>query len=511
MITSKLSKQLRPTILQFVPSVALLALITVAGELKPAYASTDADIRPLISQLVKAYGGAHGIREIEEQPYAVRARGHVHKYSSVSQAENEFDAEMVRKGDKVRFNTSVMNQEQIVGFNGTVGWIQRGDDIRVLDLAQQPDGKSRANKQAKSAADPHSLEQILIACTKPSTQIVSAADQEVDGKMCQGLVIRAASMEPTCIYIDPHSHLILRSEYESKTAGAKSVRETSDYLDYRPVFGFIRPFKLIDYHNGKKYYEQTNISIVRDDTVTDSYFEPPPKHQIAALEHGPVVIPVQILKHLVYVQVRVNDSKDCNLMVDTGYSVSTLRNLVARQFGPVGSGLQMDAPGGSVKQGSVVLNKVQLGDVVINNVTMGVAGMETMRRSSGEMRLDGCLGSDILSRFLVTIDYFNHKLILADPDKVVVPPQAVVLELGKFEGAPTVNGKLDDKVAVPFLVDTGAFQNNIPESLLQTVAPGGSDSATYLDSPGKPPPKGFLAAVAGSGTHERWVPLWIEA
>ncbi len=83
----------------------------------------------------------------------------------------------------------------------------------------------------------------------------------------------------------------------------------------------------------------------------------------------------------------------------------------------------------------------------------------------------GLLGANILKRFLVTIDYPNRKIILADPHTVTVPPNACVINTKPAMGnlGVVIEGVLDKTLNIPLLVDTGAAFNNISAGLVKPL------------------------------------------
>jgi tetratricopeptide (TPR) repeat protein len=103
-----------------------------------------------------------------------------------------------------------------------------------------------------------------------------------------------------------------------------------------------------------------------------------------------------------------------NFLIDTGASEVYLdpdlaRRVGAAQYGSMaatfGGGKQADAGQGSIED-------ITLGEFVVHNVPVQVLGTRRFDAIAGGKRVEGILGTVMLSQFLATIDYPNGRLIL---------------------------------------------------------------------------------------------------
>ncbi|HEY9716830.1 MAG TPA: retropepsin-like aspartic protease, partial [Trichormus sp.] len=118
----------------------------------------------------------------------------------------------------------------------------------------------------------------------------------------------------------------------------------------------------------------------------------------------------------------------------------------------------------------MILKKLELGDLPLENISVGCTSGSAFTQMHGS-RPSGLLGANILKRFLVTIDFEQRKIILADPDNVKIPADAAVIPTKPAMGSlgVIIDGVIDNKLSIPFLVDTGAAFDNLSSSLVQPL------------------------------------------
>jgi hypothetical protein len=109
-------------------------------------------------------------------------------------------------------------------------------------------------------------------------------------------------------------------------------------------------------------------------------------------------------------------------------------------------------------------HNLKLGSLILPNVAMRVdEGL------IGHKTLSGFLGGNILENFVVTIDYSQKKVILATSFPLNKSGKAIIVPLILSEGRPFCSVKLDGKLSLMALLDTGSPDNLAAESRLRSI------------------------------------------
>jgi predicted aspartyl protease len=124
------------------------------------------------------------------------------------------------------------------------------------------------------------------------------------------------------------------------------------------------------------------------------------------------VVPIKVRRNRVFVTALLNDEKSANLLLDTGATTTLLTPEMAEM---AGIAPEPDAEKGTVsllgdkqvEMPFVKLPVVRIGDAIVKNLRVGVYGVDPDKPS-----VDGILGEDFLSHYVVSIDHKSKKLTL---------------------------------------------------------------------------------------------------
>jgi clan AA aspartic protease (TIGR02281 family) len=148
-------------------------------------------------------------------------------------------------------------------------------------------------------------------------------------------------------------------------------------------------------------------------TIDEEYFFDTIKEDLAAMENALRKDSIALSKssRSLTVEVKLNDSLTCVMIVDTGASVVSITKNTAGQLGIDLSGIRNDieltvADGSVIRAKAVYLKSVQVGDSRAEDV---IAAVVDNPPGPG---VDGLLGMSFLNNFGVTLDSANNKLIL---------------------------------------------------------------------------------------------------
>ncbi len=133
----------------------------------------------------------------------------------------------------------------------------------------------------------------------------------------------------------------------------------------------------------------------------------------------------------------------------------------------------MTTGSGSIQTEALKVDKFIIGELPLTNIPFATADLSTFG-TSPSTRTAGLIGANVLKRFLMTIDYENQKITFADPTKVELAPGATAVSTIPSLGMAgiAVEGNLDGKQKVTFLIDTGAAFDNISESKVSSILTG---------------------------------------
>lgn len=443
-------------------AIACMPLSSTLAAGDTSAATSPISATELANQLSAAYGGMARIKEMLNR--GSRSHGKLNNMSSISSASNTFECEFLSKGNKLRIEMEIFGQQKIEAYDGKIGWSQMGDWVNRIDEKTV----ERVNQEMKHGLN--ALEKL----DDPTHKLEILPSKQVNGKSCDLLKLTAPNGKWTLFYVDPLSRMVLRCEFmgQDSEQGVEALK-TVDYYDYRNVMGFPTPFRVVEHIAGRKTQEAIMDAITIDDSIGDKTFQMPEESRYSRLESGPVTIPFEYAGNEIIVTARINNGAEAKFIVDTGASQTVIDKTTAQALGPTTvKTFNVTAGAKAIPLSYTKLDKFQLGDLNLENVATLVTDLSSLSAAIGQ-RPAGLIGANVLRRFLVTIDFQDKKLILADPHNVSIPDNGVVVPTSPVFAATglVVNGILDDK-PMNFLVDTGAAFNNLPFSLAAKLNTG---------------------------------------
>jgi len=413
--------------------------------------------KDVLQLVLEAYGGAEKVKEHHAR--GMRSHATISSISGISSAENSYECEVLEKADKVRVEMTLLGTPLIIAYDGKNSWQQYGDWIApatATTTEQLADDLKHGLAALSQALNPKANWQLL-------------PKQLVRGKMCDVLKL-VWEGRTTTFFADPLTHLIVRTDYQGTDheLGIHSLQSV-EYEDYRPVAGTQEPFKVVHLIGSRKKTETLTKSIDADIVINDKTFEMPPESEVARLKDNPLVLPFEYSGNEIIIKASLN-GKESKFIVDTGASQSVIDKATAASLGsrPL-STFSITAGSQAVPLSYTNVPSLTIGDITFYDIPVLVTDLSHI----GE-KPSGLIGANILRRFLVTINYDDKTLTLADPRTVHVTNKALVVPTKPVFGgtALIVEGRFDDKTSINFLVDTGASFNNLPQSLAKPLYNG---------------------------------------
>jgi len=169
---------------------------------------------------------------------------------------------------------------------------------------------------------------------------------------------------------------------------------------------------------------------------------------------------VEVYGEYVFIPVRVNGGKTAWFLLDNGANETVVSKTQADIAGLAYEGaLGTEGASGSAQVGlakNVVLN---LPGVEVATNTVAIANLSFAQRLLGRP-LDGLLGYDVISRFVMRVDYEHAKVTFYDPTSFVPDPRATALPITFMGNVPKLTAEIllpgHDPIEAGCLVDSGA-------------------------------------------------------
>lgn len=179
-------------------------------------------------------------------------------------------------------------------------------------------------------------------------------------------------------------------------------------------------------------------------------------------------------------QVKFNDRAKADLLLDTGAPGITIGRKLAEKAGVVkiaDSYLGGIGDKGLVRSYVGWVDKITIGSLEFRNCLVIVSSKSDVGEETG------LIGADVFRKFLVTLDFREHKLLLtplpknpaaaddddAPQDRYIAPEMQSFSKFYHFGHDIVVPVVVSDKATGNFILDTGAFANHISTSLAAQV------------------------------------------
>jgi Aspartyl protease len=288
---------------------------------------------------------------------------------------------------------------------------------------------------------------------------------------------------PTTLFLDQNNYLVVASSYDIDTtsgdvkASAK-VPVSIEYSEYRPTAGTLVPFKQVQFSNSKQV-SQLELSSVNAATAVDEGLFNRPSNGTAYRVSRPVSVPFDYSQREIVIKGRINGSEELEFLLDTGASDTIIdRRVAAEHYLTKFGQYDIAAMSGMVTARSSSIKRMELGNLLMNDVPARILDLSAQSRQMGK-QIAGIIGTNVISKFLVTLDYGKPAVIFADIDSTPRPAKAAATAFTQKQ-APFVKAIFNGKDEQVLLFDTGAAFNHIPPNVAQKYL--GSDPANVRHS-----------------------------
>lgn len=210
-------------------------------------------------------------------------------------------------------------------------------------------------------------------------------------------------------------------------------------------------------------------------------------------------IPFELSENHIFVRARLNNSQQFWFILDSGASLSVLNSARVEALGLQPSGVsRVSAVGGVVEGGMVMGITLVLSGIRIENQAFASLPLGVVEPEAGRA-VDGVLGGDFFSRFVVEIDYAARVINLYDPQSYRYTRSGEIIPVRLDDTTPLARASItrasDEIITGEFLIDTGAGRSLNFTSAFVT--------AHQLLNPPQRTIRGFTGAALGGETVQR--------
>jgi len=336
--------------------------------------------------------------------------------------------------------------DEVSGSNGKVSWHQdTNGNVRLESEEEQKDDKTSAAVSSSLFADPAGFRGKV--SIRPQTEHKTG---------CYVLDVAPEGGKPTTLFLDPKTFQVVK---EQRMEDDRMM--TITFSDFRgPAGGQIATTTRVSIGD-RKFDRVTKVSSVQDDNnVPDALFAPPVapnNYQWTTPGATSASLPFDYSDKSISLYSAVN-GQPTFMQLDSGAGGVAISSLAAydMKLMPVGT-FEGRGYGGSLDEHLIKINSFEIvGGVVFSDFTATSEPMFGINLFLQSVPKIGLLGYDLLSRFVVRINYEAQTLTLIDP-KTFQPSagDGVSLPLDLNNNVPSVLASFDSLPPAHFLVDTG--------------------------------------------------------
>ena len=237
----------------------------------------------------------------------------------------------------------------------------------------------------------------------------------VDSLPCYMLRIAPQGGAPAQLYVDKREFLPRQVTLKTDV-GVYYSR----FSDYRPVAGVLTPFRSTEMSDAGFVAGVTTVtSIETNVSLPDSLFM-----RQAVLRADPmpvrggdsVIVPFELWRNHIYVKVRVNGKGPFAWIFDSGAGGIAISERLLPELGLVRLGAtEARGVGGADSSDVFRIDTLEVDGIQLTDLMASSMDFVPLEQAA-EQKIDGIFGYDLLSRFIISVDYARHQLTILRPD-----------------------------------------------------------------------------------------------
>lgn len=450
----------------------LLSALVVVGLARQVVAlesehKEDPQLAAVVEKVMLAYGGRDSLIRLDGNCVL---RGHEKVFPDTGGEAKEMTFQQVRKGAKLRIDLAGGGNgaaSSTTVFDGSAGWKAGGrwvSDLPAEAVKVLREDRDRQPGVFAQFGQPGYTFQFLGRTTYKQVPVFSVQ-------------VAHGEHSPTAFFVDQNNFLVVGSNYsflDSDTNAKVSV--DTDYSEYRPVDGAMVPFKQTQTVNGKDSLVLALDGADLARSIDDALFRRPSQGGAVRLEK-PVAVPIAYTQGELIVKVRLNGGEPVDFLIDTGASESMVdRRIAAEHFLDKQGQVEISGASGTVTTNTSVIKKLELGNLQLEDVHALILDLSPQSRQIGRP-IGGIIGANVLSQFVVTLDFSRQSVTFTDPAAYQVPAGSTCVPFTQKPGL-LVRASLNGRDEETFLLDTGAAFNHLPAAVARKYVQGQAQHLT---------------------------------
>ncbi len=272
----------------------------------------------------------------------------------------------------------------------------------------------------------------------------------VDGRRLQSVRLDVPHADPIEVDVDPDSGAYVRAVIDPG-GDSETTLEILSYANVLPGKKMIGSFRIDD--DGETY---SYTKIEPNVTVTDDDLHPPPASATWTFAN-PRPFPITMTPQRVLVYAKVNGVQG-RFILDTGANAIFL----SRSFADRANVAKLNVRGATVglygaePSDTRRAGTIEIGGNVLSNVIVEATDFTSRDyRGLDRQNYDGLLGYDVFAGALVTVDFQDQTMSIADPATQSAEPAGLDIHTDTSRWIPAIPMTLDRTIPVMAMLDTG--------------------------------------------------------
>lgn len=336
--------------------------------------------------------------------------------------------------------------DSLQGYDGSVAW-ERDTNGNVRNLA----GEELKDLRVQLFFDTNSY---VLPGRMPGKMTLRSQTEPGTGNYVVDALPEGG--KKSTIFFDPMTFMIVKEQHFDD-----DLLITTTFSDYREVDGTPFPFHTVTTNGNTRYDIVGQVAHLENNVRISSglFAKPLGGKNFGFVSPGTTAasVPFDLDDGEIGLEVKINGTPE-RVFLDSGAGGIALAQTAATALGLKSDGfLEVRGYGGSTDQHPISIQSLEVpGAVQLSNITGIAIDLPAQLNDYFTRPLAGFIGYDLLSHFVVRIDYGRKKITFIQPAAFhPAPADGAALPLTLDSNLPTIQARLDGLPPGQFLIDTG--------------------------------------------------------
>lgn len=184
----------------------------------------------------------------------------------------------------------------------------------------------------------------------------------------------------------------------------------------------------------------------------------------------PSTVPIIYFQRLIFLEVSLNGTGGLLFLLDTGANTSAIDDSTGDKLGLTTSRIDsVEGSAGVISVPMVTIRSLSVEKAIVNNLELTKYSLAHSLAPPGR-KLDGILGTDFMKHFIITIDFRDSVITLADRlPEIVGEAVGEAIDLEMDNGIPRIKAVINGTVSTWFRYDSGSSLFDSEDIYLNTT------------------------------------------